>query len=175
MGDTTEMNFSSLENRLVEKNLEKDKSLAIKNVIQQSINEERIANNGLLINLVLHLAIVLLTSIIIWGKLNLVITYENGGVQKNRLRLNVIDFSFFNVTDSSISEFDYDCISKVNINDTYGVCHVDNSCNGLKEIMILFRDNICDDFIFLKYFGIIVKFNYIVSDFHGNRKSTRCY
>ena len=158
MADTTDMNYSSLENRLVEKNLQKDNSLAIKNAIQQSINEERIANNGLFLNLMIHLAIFVVSSIIIWGRLNLVINNQSHIINSNRLRFNLIDFSFYNNTDRSSIEFKYNCISKVNMNETYA-CYIDKTCMGLSEILLLFRENICDEIDYLKDFGIVVKIN----------------
>jgi hypothetical protein len=120
---------SNLENRLVEKNLEKDKSQAVRNVIQQSIYEERMANNGLKISVLFHMIVIISLQSIIWFKINLIELNIN---DYKSFKLNLINFNYIEGTNSNT--IDYNCVIQENHNFSIKKdCDINNSLNSLLD------------------------------------------
>jgi hypothetical protein len=141
-----EFNTSNLENRLVDKNLEKEKSLAVKNALKQSMIEERLANNALKISVALYILIVIILQSILWAKVNI---QELVISEDKKFFFNFVDMEFINSTsDISIS---YNCIFP-----NENGCHVNLECDIPNEIVGLLKKDQCGEFQYMNFFGVAV-------------------
>ena len=76
--ESTEPINSTLEEKfMAHSRLEKDKDQGYRNVVQQSIYEEKLANNGLYASIFMHFFVILSTLVIIMFKTNLISIYHD--------------------------------------------------------------------------------------------------
>jgi hypothetical protein len=162
--ESTEPINSTLEEKfMVHSRLEKDKDQAYRNVVQQSIYEEKIANNGLYASIFMHFLIVFSTVIIILFKTNLISVYRDNNTEAETINFSLFQFGLQHLRNKSMS-YSLFCIedNKEIIDDqnkTISVCLVKESCTakGLNTtlIMDLFEFD-CNVFLEFKFLGIIV-------------------
>lgn len=155
--DTSEPINSTFEDRLIHQNtrLEKDKDQVYKNVVIQSIYEEKLANNGLYASIFMHCFIILSTLLIIALKMGLVSAYTDNDKDDDILYFSL--FNFDQLQGKHKMSYSYFCFyedTPAGSNST--VCSVD-SCQGLNDTYIaeVFDVN-CDHFIQFRVIGIIV-------------------
>jgi hypothetical protein len=142
--DGFEFNTSNLENRLVENNLEKDKSLAVRNVIQQSIYDERIANNGLKTTVFLHVVIIVFLQVLIWGKISIL---DLDKLERKFFLFNLIDFEYRKI--DTQQKFDYSCVDAKD-----EACNF--TCKDKDNFLTLLNKDECNEFGTLKLLGAFV-------------------
>jgi hypothetical protein len=159
--DSSEPINSITDDRILHINtrLEKDRDQVIKNVVQQSIYEEKMANNGLYASVFLHIFLILATVVIIVFDMELVSVYHNNNPDYGSLNFSVFHFNVkINKDKSSFSYFcfemdGYDEISQTNM------CTIRDSCKqrGLDKTLsfTLFELN-CDLFLQIRTIGVIV-------------------
>jgi hypothetical protein len=160
------INSDTLDDRMLhqETRIEKEGKYAVKNVVAQSIYEEKLANNGLYANIFMHSCVVLLAVIILVLKVRLIILYHNDDREKEKLSLglfgltvnllqNKTSFSYFCIDD-------YEEISVPNTNITYERCTADSKCvdAGLNITMVndFFKID-CSQLVQLRTIGIVVR------------------
>lgn len=165
--DTSEpINSTLFEEKLVSQNtrLEKDKDQGLKNVVQLSIYEEKLANNGLYASIFLHLFLIISTVSIVLFKMNLVSVYRENDPDQETMFFSLFHFNL-NLPKNKI--YSYFCYSKEKkeSHPDESICLVDESClkRGLNNTLIeeYFELN-CDHFIQFRLIGIIVKYFFII-------------
>ena len=157
--DTMFVTSSFLENRYDSSNyLDKDKSLAIKNELQATLTEEKITNNRLLMNICFHFVIFILTTIMIWIKLDLFYTREAFEGHWNYIYFSILDFSYYNVQTRELHTFPYPCAVIQQTGDLRK-CLLQDYCKiglDIPNIFEFFKVEICNEFSALNFFGIFV-------------------
>lgn len=148
-------------------NLEKDKSAAIKNVVQQSRHEEQLANNGLYANIFIHGVIILSTLIMIFLKVKLIILYRNNSsLQEPRITFSLFDFNI-NMIENKTSYSNFCIVDSDNTEsgDQIGMDGYNETCAVKRECVDLnlnitsvtnYFDIKCSHFKEMKIMGIIV-------------------
>jgi hypothetical protein len=161
-------NTSFLENRKeMNKYLEKDKSLAVKNDLQVTKTEERVTNNRLIMNIAFHIIIFICSSIMTWIKVKLFLLREAYENHDNIIYFSLMHFKFYKRETNEFFTFPYQC-AFVQIDGDVRKCLLQEHCNiyNLANIFEFFKFEICNEFSTIKFFGIIVIFNNpVVYDF----------
>jgi hypothetical protein len=163
--ESTEPINSTLEEKfMAHSRLEKDKDQGYRNVVQQSIYEEKLANNGLYASIFMHFFVILSTLVIILFKTNLISIYHDNDTEAETINFSLFQFSLQHLRNKSQS-YSYFCIESTkevldDQNNTKSVCIVSESCTakGLNTTMImeLFEFD-CNVFVEFKFLGIVVK------------------
>ncbi len=166
--DSTEPINSTLDDKfLAHSRLEKDKDQGYKNVVQQSIYEEKLANNGLYASIFIHVFVVLSTLLIILFKFNLVSIYKENNPDAETINFSLFQFNLKNVENQSNS-YSYFCIEDKkeffvgnSTEESYFECVLKESCvkRGLNTTLIReYFDFDCKGFFEFRNIGIIVRF-----------------
>jgi hypothetical protein len=159
--DSSEPINSITDDRILHINtrLEKDRDQVIKNVVQQSIYEEKMANNGLYASVFLHIFLILATVVIIVFDMELVSVYHSNNPDYGSMNFSVFHFNAkLNKDKSSYSYFcfemgDYDKELQTTS------CTIRDNCRqrGLNETLsFAFFELDCDHFIQIRTIGLIV-------------------
>ncbi len=161
--DASEGINSTNEERFLSR-MEKDKDQAYRNVVQQSIYEEKLANNGLFASVFIHIFIILSTISIILFKTNLITVGQDDGNSSEAINFSLFHFNTQHFKNKSNS-YSLLCIEATTkqidpvTNDTYSQCILKDSCvqKGLNTTYI--REVLefdCDIFVDFKILGFIV-------------------
>lgn len=159
--DTTEAINSTFEDRLIHQNtrMEKEKDQGIRNVVQQSIYEEKLANNGLYASVLIHFFIILSTLGIIVLNVNLIVVFRENNPDEDSLAFSLLNFDL-NIISKNAKTYSYFCFGKeVSETNDETICTMREDCvkRGLNATQIkTWFDLNCEHFIELRNIGIIV-------------------
>jgi len=164
------INTSDFDERLVHQNtrLEKERDQGIKNVVQQSIYEEKLGNNGLYASIFMHSFIIVVILFIISLKMNLIVTNKDNNPDMESLKFSFLEFETrnSNLDKRNKQTYSYFCFNK-NLtqvgNGTVEICSIDYSCEekGLNYTIIKNYFMLeCEQFVEFRNLGIIVRILY---------------
>ena len=159
--DTSEPINSTTEDMIpnINTRLEKDRDQVIKNVVQQSIYEEKMANNGLYASVFLHIFLILATVVIIVFEMELVSVYSSNNPDYGSINFSVFHFNV--KFDNDKTSYSYKCFEMKDYDEVAQttMCNIRDNCRqrGLNETITFgFFDLNCDYFIQFRTIGIIV-------------------
>jgi hypothetical protein len=137
--------------------VDKDRLSGVKNIIHQSIYEEKIANNGFYANIFIYLSIIAFSVMIIALKKKFLSIYTSA--KENHSSFSMTDISLTHNLNKSI--YSLFCISKEDRQQgelTITKCKVDPSCEKLNiDNVITTFDLKCENFITFRNIGILVR------------------
>ena len=163
--DTSEPINSTLEDRLVHQNTRLEKDQGLRNVVQQSIYEEKLANNGLYASIFLHFFLIISTVSIVLFKMSLISVYRENNPDQESMMFSLFNFNvnlFRNRTSYSyfcyekgVKELEYDIMK----------CTINENCvkRGLNSTLIEETFELkCEHFLQFRIIGIVVNIILII-------------